>query len=141
VQQAVWATQLFVDRQALSPLAHWQAWPGEGQVAPLIAAQSAVVQQSLLEMHEFDALQMASPPGHWQAPPGCGQISPVTGQLALEQHVLLGMQTSPAMHACCPAGHERPHAVAPATVLQVWLRPHALPQAPQLLLSVPRFAQ
>jgi hypothetical protein len=75
------------------------------------------VQQSLLEMHEFEALQYVSPPGHWQVPPGIGQIS--SGMGHVEQHVLVGMQTSPAMQASCPAGHERPHAVEPPTVLHV----------------------
>src|SRR5277367_153223 len=61
------------------------------------------------------------------------------GQVA--QQVLVGMQTSPAMHACCPVGHESPQAVEPPTVLQVWFGPHTVPQAPQLLLSFVRFAQ
>jgi hypothetical protein len=82
-----------------------------------MALQSAVVQQSLLEMHEFEALQNVSPPGHWHLPPGCGQIWPLMGQS--EQHVLLGMQTSPAMHGCCPVGHVRPQAVEPPTVLHM----------------------
>jgi len=98
------------------------------------------VQQSLLEMHEFEAMQRVSPPGHWQVPPGIGQISPGTkGQS--EQHVPVGMQTSPAMQASCPPGHVNPHAAVPATTAQVWFAAHTVPQAPQLLLSVPRFAQ
>jgi hypothetical protein len=117
VQQAVCATQLFVDRQTLSPFAHWHAWPGVGHVEPATEAQSATVQQSLLEMQEFEAAQNVSPPGHWHVPPGMGQISPGMGQSA--QHVSVGMQTSPAMHACCPDGQLRPHAVEPPTVLQV----------------------
>src|SRR5580698_7851306 len=61
------------------------------------------------------------------------------GQLA--QQVFVGMQTSPAMQATIDVGHESPQAVEPPTVLQVWLGPQTLPQAPQLLLSVERFAQ
>jgi hypothetical protein len=118
VQQALWATHAggVNERQTLSPFVHWQACPGVGHVAPATEPQSAAVQQSLLEMHEFEAAQNVSPPGHWQVPPGFGQISPGMGQVA--QHVLVGMQTSPAMHASCPLGHDSPHAVLPPTVLQ-----------------------
>jgi hypothetical protein len=131
---------IFADRQAFgSAPVHWHAWPGVVQVDPETAVQSAFVQQSLLEMQEFETLQKVSPPGHWQVPPGIGQISSGTAQS--EQHVLAGMQMLPAMHACCPAGHDSPHAVDPPTVLQVWLGPQAFPQAPQLSGSVLRFAQ
>jgi hypothetical protein len=141
VQHAVCAMQVLPERQALSPFGHWHACPGVGHVEPATPAQSAWVQQSLLEMHVpgVVAVHSVSPPGHWHIPPGIGQTWSGTGHDA--QHVPEGMHVSLAMQGSMPPGHERPHAVVPATVLHVWLAPQTFQQAPQLLLSLVRFAQ
>jgi hypothetical protein len=101
----------------------------------MMAMQSAVVQQSLLEMHELVFVQIRSLFGHAQAPPGAGQISPGTGQSPLLQQLLAGMQVPLAMQSLSPA----PQAQLP--LLHVCIGPHTLPQAPQLFGSLFVLAQ
>jgi hypothetical protein len=56
-----------------------------------VIVQSALVQQVLLAMQEFDAVQVFSPPGQPQVPPKSEQIWPVTVQSAVVQQVALPM--------------------------------------------------
>jgi hypothetical protein len=57
VQHVLLGMHVLFTVQTLSPEAHWHRPPGAGQVSPLTAAQSAVVQHEVVGMQELLATQ------------------------------------------------------------------------------------
>ena len=111
--------------------------PGVAHVAPLSPAQSALVQQAALEMHDMLPMHSFSPDGHAHTPPGMEQTWPVMVHSPVLQHVPTGIQVPEAAQATWPAGHE-PAEQVPFMHVPV---PQLLPHAPQLDGSLFRFAQ
>jgi hypothetical protein len=111
--------------------------PGVAHVAPLSLAQSALVQQAALEMHDMLPMHSFSPDGHAHTPPGMEQTWPVRVHSPVLQQVPMGMQVPEAAQATWPAGHE-PAEQVPFMHVPV---PQMLPHVPQLDGSLFRFAQ